>query len=86
MPFTKGEQTFDEAVLEFTSKRQRFKIPIQGIKQDGDTLFVGFWMDRKTLRECSLKIRFSKRVDIKPTVYVFSLKEFVHEKEASPSR
>ncbi len=86
MPYTKGERTFDEAVLEFGSSKQHFKIPVQGQKQDGDTLFVAFWMDRQTLRESSLKIRFSKRADIEPIVFVFSLKEFVPKREKRPDR
>jgi hypothetical protein len=84
MPFAKGEQTFDEAILEFTSAQQHFKIPVQGKKQEGDRLLIAFWMDRNTLRESSLKIQFSKRVDIKPTVYVFSLKDFVPKEEPVP--
>lgn len=86
MPFTKGEQIFDEAVLEFSTSQQHFKIPIQGKKHEGEKLFIAFWMDSRTLRESSLKIRFSKRVDINPTVYVLVLKDFVPNGDVSPSK
>ena len=86
MPYTKGERTFDEAVLEFGSSKQHFKIPVQGQKHEGDRLFVAFWMDRRTLRESTLKIRFSKKADIVPIVYVFSLKEFVPKHEKPPDK
>jgi hypothetical protein len=72
--------------LEFSDEHHDFKIPIQGRKQEGDRLLVAFWMDRQTLRNSSLKIRFGKIGETKPTVYVFALKEFVRKEEASTNQ
>jgi len=95
MPFTNGEFTFDDAVIDFTNSGRHFRIPIKGMKikdiavegkKEQDMLLLSFWMDRQTLRETSLTIYFRRDDSRRFTVYVILPKDFLPKEEASPKK
>ncbi len=83
MPYEKKKAVFDEAQLVVSTGEQYFKIPVSGKKNEDKKLFVAFWMDRKTLRQATLRIRFEEKGKLEGTVFVIHCKEFVPEKEES---
>jgi hypothetical protein len=95
MPYTRGEFSFDGARLELRNTVQHFEVPISVIHPEAtlegnktnDVFLIGFWMDRKTLRDSSLKIRFQTRPPATKAVeYVLRLKDFLKTDEAPPEK
>jgi hypothetical protein len=80
MPITAEARPFSEAILECTNSMHPFTIPLYALKLP-DVIFIHFRMDRQLLRECILRVSFQK--DVKMTVYVFSLMDFIPKVEAS---
>jgi len=90
MPYTKGDLPFYEAVLECTNSARHFHIPLGSIhpmktENTQDVIWIAFFMDRQTLRDCSLTITFRKDLE-KATDYILSLKDFIPKEEASPNK
>jgi len=79
--YKKGEQRFDGATLQCTNSAHRFSVPIKGFHPDmgenkKDMILISFIMDRELVRECTLKIFYTKGT-FEGTGYALSLKDFV---------
>ena len=79
MPYVIDKAAFDQADLVVSAGEQHFKIPLRGEKNEKGKLTLAFWMDRKTLRLATLRIRFEEKGKLEGTVFVIQCKDFVSE-------
>jgi len=86
MPYQKDKASFEHAELEVSSGEQHFKIPVSGKKNEEEQLFIAFWMDRKTLRQATLRIRFEEEGELEGTVFWLKCKDFVSEKKETHNK
>jgi hypothetical protein len=83
MPYQQGKASFDHAELEVSADDQHFKLPVAGKKKEKDELFIAFWMDRRTLRQATLRITFVEEGNIIEKVFWLQCKDFVPERGES---
>jgi len=86
MPYHQGKASFEHAELEVSASEQHFKIPVTGEKKEKDQLFIAFWMDRKTLRQATLRIRFEQSGELVGQVFWLKCEDFVPEKDETHNK
>ena len=90
LPYTKDELSFDGAFLECTNAARHLYVPVKGIhpsvvQGEKDVILISFRMDRELVRECTLKVYFTKGIT-KGIMYVLTLADFVSRVEPSPQK
>jgi hypothetical protein len=86
MPYQQGNAPFEHAELEVSAGKQHFKIPVTAKKKEKDQLFIAFWMDRNTLRQATLRIRFEQEGELEGKVFWLKCEDFVPEREESHNK
>jgi hypothetical protein len=86
MPYQQGNAPFEHAELEVSAGKQHFKIPVTGEKKERDQLFIAFWMDRETLQQATLRIRFQRAGELEGKVFWLKCEDFMAESKESHNK